>query len=134
MLKIRLQRVGRKHEPVFRVVLTESVNSPKSGKFLEILGNYDTRKNNEVSQLKIDRIKYWISKGAKLSGTLNNFLVNKKMIKGEKMNVLSRRTPVKKDAPKESEPAKKPVVEDKKTEVSSESTPKKEGTEVEANK
>ena len=43
MLKIRLQRVGRKHEPVFRVVLTDSKNGPKSGKYLEMLGTYDTR-------------------------------------------------------------------------------------------
>jgi ribosomal protein S16 len=37
MLKIRLQRVGRKHEPTFRVVLTDSQNSTKSGRMLEIL-------------------------------------------------------------------------------------------------
>ncbi|MFZ2523132.1 MAG: 30S ribosomal protein S16 [Minisyncoccia bacterium] len=44
MLKIRLQRVGRKHEPVFRLVLTDSKNSTKSGKYLENLGNYDARR------------------------------------------------------------------------------------------
>ena len=44
MLMIRLQRVGRKNEPVFRVVLTDSKNGPKSGKFLEVLGSYDSRR------------------------------------------------------------------------------------------
>ena len=43
MLKIRLQRVGRKHEPAFRLVLTDSKNSTKSGKFLEVLGSHDFR-------------------------------------------------------------------------------------------
>ena len=40
MLKVRLQRIGRKNDPSFRVVLTDSKNSTKSGKFLEILGNF----------------------------------------------------------------------------------------------
>jgi len=55
MLMIRLQRVGRKHEPVFRLVLTDSKNGPKSGKFLEILGSYDTRRKDDAV-FKIEKI------------------------------------------------------------------------------
>ena len=96
MLKIRLQRTGRKHEPTFRVVLTDSHNGPKSGKFHEILGSYDPR-HKEQTQLKEDRIKYWISKGAQTSGTLHNMFISKKITEGEKINVLPQKTPVKKE-------------------------------------
>ena len=99
---IRLQRTGRKHEPTFRVVLTDSKNGPKSGKYLKNLGWYDTRlKNDAVKQLDIEQVKYWISKGAKPSLTLHNFLVGQKIIEGKKLNALPKKTVQKKDAPKE---------------------------------
>lgn len=86
MLKIRLQRVGKKHDPSFRVVLTDSRKGPKSGKFLEILGNYNARKGEP--QLKGDRIKEWVAKGAQISDTVNNLLIKSGIIKGEKKDVL----------------------------------------------
>jgi small subunit ribosomal protein S16 len=92
MLKIRLQRVGRKHEPTFRVVLTDSKNSTKSGRFHEILGSYDPRKKTEV--FAGDRIKEWMGKGAQLSGTVHNLLVSHKIIEGKKINVLPKKSPV----------------------------------------
>ena len=101
MLMIRLQRVGRVHEPKFRVVLTDSKNGPKSGKYVEVLGSYDARIKNEAKQFDVEKIKYWISKGAKLSDTLHNFLVHEKVISGKKVNALPKKTPLKKDAPAE---------------------------------
>lgn len=91
MLKIRLQRIGRKNDPAFRVVLTDSKNSTKSGKFLEIVGTY----NPKVGETKFEteRIKYWMSKGAKLSDTMHNFLVHEKVIEGKKINVLPKKKP-----------------------------------------
>ncbi len=91
MLMIRLQRVGRKHEPTFRVVLTDSKNSTKSGRFLELLGSYDPRKTTEV--FNGERIKEWMGKGAKLSDTMHNLLISKKIIEGKKINVLPKKTP-----------------------------------------
>ena len=91
MLKIRLQRIGRKNDPAFRAVLTDSKNSTKSGKFLEIVGTYNPKSGE--TNFKADRIKYWISKGAKLSDTMHNFLVHQKVIEGKKMNVLPRKKP-----------------------------------------
>ncbi|MES2088142.1 MAG: 30S ribosomal protein S16 [Patescibacteria group bacterium] len=96
MLKIRLQRVGRTNVPTFRVVLTDSKNSTKSGRFLEILGSYDTRKDSE-KKVNAERVKYWISKGAQVSGTLHNFLIHTKVITGKKINVLPKKTPIKKE-------------------------------------
>ena len=99
MLMIRLQRVGRVHEPTFRLVLTDSKNGPKSGRYLEVLGSYDPRKENKLEQFDIPRIKEWISKGAKLSVTVHNFLVGKKAIEGKKINNLPKKQAIKKDAP-----------------------------------
>ncbi len=91
---IRLQRTGRKNEASFRVVLTDSKNSTKSGKFLEILGSYNP-KSGEVS-LKEDRVKYWMSVGAQTSDTMQNFLIAKNVVEGRKKNVLPRKSPTKK--------------------------------------
>ncbi len=91
MLKIRLQRIGRKNDPSFRVVLTDSKHSTKSGKFLEILGTYNPKAGEK--KLDGDKIKYWMSKGAKCSDTMHNFLVHDKIIEGKKVNVLPKKKP-----------------------------------------
>lgn len=93
MLKIRLQRIGRKNDPAFRVVLTDSKNSTKSGRFKEILGSYNV-KSGEVN-FKVDRVKYWMSQGAQLTDTIHNFMISKKIIEGKKKNVLSKKSPTK---------------------------------------
>jgi small subunit ribosomal protein S16 len=94
MLKIRLQRIGRKNDPAFRAVLTDSKNSAKSGKFLEILGTYNPKMGEK--KLETEKIKYWISKGAKCSDTMHNFLVHDKVIEGKKINVLPKKKPTEK--------------------------------------
>ena len=100
MLKIRLQRTGRKNEPYFRVVLTDSKNGPQSGKFLKVLGAYDPKLG--TFQAKGDEIKKRISEGAQVSPTVHNFLVKEGVIEGKKKNVLSKKSPTvkRKDAKK----------------------------------
>lgn len=93
---IRLQRTGRKHEPTFRLVLTDSQNSTKSGRYLEVLGNHDPRKDDRT-ELKADRIKHWLSVGAKATDTVHNMLISHKIITGKKINVLPRKSPPKKE-------------------------------------
>jgi small subunit ribosomal protein S16 len=82
MLIIRLQRVGRTNDPSFRVVLTDTRRAPRSGGFLEIVGSYNARQGKP--ELKEDRIKYWMSQGAKVSDTVHNLLVVQKIIPGPK--------------------------------------------------
>ncbi len=91
MLKIRLQRIGRKNDPSFRAVLTDSKNSTKSGRFLEILGTYNPKAGE--TKLDVEKIKYWMSKGAQCSDTMHNFLVHDKAIVGKKKNVLPKKKP-----------------------------------------
>lgn len=106
MLMIRLQRVGRKHEPTFRVVLTDSKNGPKSGKYLKNLGWYDTRRKNTLDQMDTEEIKRWISQGAQTSVTLHNFLVHNKVITGKKINALPKKRPIKKEEEAKKDEAK----------------------------
>jgi len=98
---IRLQRTGRKHEPTFRVVLTDSKNGPKSGKYLKNLGWYDSRLKNDVAkQLNIEEIKTFMKNGAQLSLTLHNFLISQKVIEGKKLNALPKKRPIRKEEEK----------------------------------
>ncbi|KKU81868.1 MAG: 30S ribosomal protein S16 [Parcubacteria group bacterium GW2011_GWA1_47_8] len=99
MLNIRLQRVGRKNDPSFRVIVTDSKWKPKTGKFVEIIGSYDARKGSPV--IKADRAKHWLSVGAQASGTVHNLLLDLKVIAGKKVNVLGKKTPIVKEAPAE---------------------------------
>ncbi len=89
-----MQRIGRKNEAHFRIVLTDHKNAAKSGKFQEILGSYNPKLGAVTMQE--DRIKYWMSVGAQPSDTVFNFLITKGIIKGKKINVLSRKAPTKK--------------------------------------
>jgi small subunit ribosomal protein S16 len=82
MLIIRLTRRGRRNDPSFRLVVTESSN-PVKGKFLEELGFYNPKL--KTKSFKQERISYWLSKGAKCSPTVNNLLVSADVIQGSKV-------------------------------------------------
>ena len=109
MLKIRLQRVGRKNTPTFRFVLTDSKNATRSGKFLEVLGSFDYR-DGGTDQIDADRVKYWMSKGAQATDSVHNYLIGKKIISGKKINVLPRKSPPKKEEAPVVEAKAAPVV------------------------
>lgn len=89
---MRLQRVGRKNDPSYRVVVTDSRTGPKSGKHVDLLGSYDP-KVNRVS-IDGDRAKDWLAKGVQASPTVHNILVGQKIIEGKKINVLPRKSPI----------------------------------------
>jgi small subunit ribosomal protein S16 len=75
-VKMRLTRVGGKGKPSYRVVVADS-ESPRDGKFLEILGNYDPNKNPAEVVLKEERIRQWLAKGAKPTLTVSQLLEKK---------------------------------------------------------
>ena len=69
VVRLRLQRWGRKHLPFYRMVAANA-KAPRDGKFLEVLGTYNPIPNsagNKEIRLKTDRFKYWISVGAQPS-------------------------------------------------------------------
>jgi len=72
-VKIRMKRIGAKNAPVFRIVVADS-RSPRDGKFIEEIGTYHPLKRDNNFTLKLDRAKYWLSKGAQPSETVASFI------------------------------------------------------------
>ena len=84
MLSIRLSRVGKKKQPSYRVIVSDSKKDPWD-RYLENLGTYNPMTEPKEIKLKADRIKYWLSVGAQASPTVHNILVDQKIIEGEKI-------------------------------------------------
>ncbi len=82
MLKIRLQKIGKKNSPSYRVVLVEHTTSPQ-GEFIELLGTYNPRLKRK--SFNKGRIEYWLSQGVQPSPTVHNLLVDEKIIEREKL-------------------------------------------------
>jgi small subunit ribosomal protein S16 len=83
MLTIRLSRVGKRKQPIYRLIVSEKGRDPW-GKALEILGNYNPRTEPATVTFKNDRVSYWIKMGAQVSDTVWNLLVDRKVVEGAK--------------------------------------------------
>lgn len=92
MLMMRLQRVGRKNDPSYRLVVVDKRTGPKSNKNIDHLGSYNP-KLGQVS-IEAEKAKQWLSKGVQPSDTVYNLLVTHKIIEGKKRNALSRKSPI----------------------------------------
>ena len=95
MLKMRLQRIGRKNNPSYRVLVVDSHQGPKSGKYVDIIGSYDPKNDHIV--LDGEKARAWIGKGVQVSPTVHNLLISQKIIEGKKINVLPRKSPIQKE-------------------------------------
>lgn len=71
MVKIRLQRGGRTHKPVYTIVAANS-RAARNGKFLEKLGQYDPNSKEILKDVKVESVQAWIGKGAQLSDTVKS--------------------------------------------------------------
>lgn len=85
MLSIRLTRVGKRKQPFYRLIVLEKTRDPW-GRSLEILGNYNPHTSPSTLEIKTDRVKHWLEKGAQPSDTVWNLLVENKLVEGEKRN------------------------------------------------
>jgi small subunit ribosomal protein S16 len=72
-VSIRLRREGTTNSPFFRVVVADA-RSPRDGKFIEMIGNYDPKKAGDNINLDVPRADYWISKGAQPSETVRSII------------------------------------------------------------
>ncbi len=70
MLMIRLSRRGARKQPHYRVVVIEK-DRARDGRSVEVVGTYNPRTNPATIDLKRDRLEYWLSKGARMSETVN---------------------------------------------------------------
>jgi small subunit ribosomal protein S16 len=73
MLSIRLRRTGTTKRPYYRVVVADS-RETRDGRFVEILGHYDPRRDPAVVQIDGERAKYWIGRGARATDTVRSLL------------------------------------------------------------
>jgi len=89
MLAIRLARVGRKKQPIYRIVVSEKAKD-MYGNYLELLGTYNPR--TKAIELKNDRIEHWLKSGAKASPTVQNLLINQGLVKSDKKSKAVRIT------------------------------------------
>ena len=74
---IRLRREGALKRPYFKVVVADK-RSPRDGKFIEVVGTYDPKKRGLNSTLKLDRVEYWLGKGARPSDTVRSLIKKNK--------------------------------------------------------
>ncbi len=92
MLMMRLQRVGRKNNPSYRVVVVDKRTGPKSNKTIDLLGSY----NPKLGQVSInsEKAKHWLAHGVQPSDTVYNMLVSQKIVEGKKKNALPKKSPI----------------------------------------
>ncbi len=84
-LKIRLARGGTKKRPYYRIVVAD-IRAPRDGRFIEKVGTYNPllpKESEDRVILKVDRIKYWLSCGAKPSDRVHRFLDSAEILKRE---------------------------------------------------
>ena len=72
-LRIRLARYGAKKRPFYRIVVTNS-ESPRDGRFLEIIGTYDPRQEPAAVTVKEELLSLWLSRGATPTDTVASLL------------------------------------------------------------
>ncbi len=96
MLMIRFQRIGRKNDAAFRIVVTEKTSGPKSGKHVDLIGSY----NPKTKAVSIDAksVQKWIANGAQVSPSVHNLLIKEGVISGKKINVLPKKRPIIKES------------------------------------
>ena len=84
MVRIRMQRLGRRHRPFYRINAIDQ-RTRRNGRVLENLGFYNPMEKDEEKQihLKVDEIKAWIEKGAQPSDTVRDMLGRAGLLEGE---------------------------------------------------
>jgi small subunit ribosomal protein S16 len=107
MLVIRFLRVGKRNQPAFKIVVTDKRNPPRGGRFVEEVGFWNPITKEKV--LRAERIKYWLSVGAKPSESVYNLLVSEKIIEGKKIPVHKK----KKEEKEEKKEEKKEEIKEK---------------------
>jgi small subunit ribosomal protein S16 len=95
MVRIRLRRVGGKKQPSYRIVAIEK-ESPRDGRFLEILGSYNPRTEPPTLEFEESRIYEWMSQGAQPSDSVRQLFQSAGLLerferykKGESSEVLA---------------------------------------------
>ena len=97
-VRIRLSRHGAKKRPYYRIVVAD-VRAPRDGRFIERVGSFDPLKDKTDDSrlnLQLDRIKHWLSTGAKPSEKVHQFLSDAGLLTEIKRNNPNKAKPKKK--------------------------------------
>jgi small subunit ribosomal protein S16 len=89
-VRIRLRRVGRKKTPVYRIIVADST-SPRDGRFIETIGQYNPRQSEGGLSLKNDRANYWLDVGAQPTDTVRSLLRKAGVLKARHEARLARK-------------------------------------------
>lgn len=73
MVKIRLQRAGKKKAPFYHIVVADS-KSPRDGKIIELLGTYDPMTEPSTIKLDMEKVEKWLKNGAKPTDTVKTLI------------------------------------------------------------
>ena len=90
MVKLRLKRMGRKHEPHYRIVATDS-RSPRDGRFIEELGWFNPKAKDVLYKINSEGIKKWLSNGAQPSYAVKSILIKEGIVERDKKNIIERK-------------------------------------------
>jgi len=73
--RIRLRRIGRKKLPLYRIVVADK-ESPRDGRFIEVLGTYDPKGTSSADKVRVDaeKARHWLAKGATATDTVQSLL------------------------------------------------------------
>ncbi len=78
MVVIRMARAGRTKRPVYTLVAADK-RAPRDGAFLEKLGQYDPHGEDNLKNIKTERIQYWVSQGAQISESISSLFKKHKV-------------------------------------------------------
>ncbi|MGD8778246.1 MAG: 30S ribosomal protein S16 [Ignavibacteria bacterium] len=78
-VKLRLRRMGKKRQPIYKVVAAD-IRSPRDGRFIEAIGLYNPKTNPATMEIKEERALYWLGVGAQPTNTVKNILSKKGII------------------------------------------------------
>lgn len=117
MLVIRLSRKGRRNRPMYRIVVAEH-SKPTDGKFVEVVGTYNSIAQDQPLLVNKERVEYWMSQGAKPSNTVAK-LLNKV---GFDLPIIQKQKPPKKSKKDEGQPKESKPEKNKAEEVKPEKT------------
>jgi small subunit ribosomal protein S16 len=76
VVKLRLRRAGKKKNPIYKIVVAD-IRSPRDGRFIEAVGQYDPNMNPILLTVKEERVFYWLKKGAQPTDTVRSLLQRK---------------------------------------------------------
>ena len=79
MLRIRLNRVGKKKQPFYRIVVMDQ-RKARNSNYVEVVGHYDARRQPASVNFKAERVQYWLGQGAQPTETVRSFLRRQKLV------------------------------------------------------